>query len=129
MKSGSSTIRAARRRLVRGVAVLLLLLTGIGLTFPDCCGEESVAADTPVSATRKADNAAVLNTASEGSDQDQPTRPAPCNDECFCCLRMLQSVSVASVSAPLLVTPPLVTKTQHLPSPPPRVTYHPPRTA
>jgi hypothetical protein len=118
-----------RGRLVRGVAILLLLLTGADLALPDCCGEESESVGTEVSANHRADDAAVLDTASDDSNQNQPTSPTPCTDECFCCLRMLQGVSVAALSAPVSVSQAIATKSDHLPSPPPQSTYHPPRIA
>lgn len=130
MKSGLYTNRAMRERLVRGVAILLLLLSGADLACPDCCGGESASASgAEVSVPRGAENAADPMSASDNSGREEPTRPAPCKDDCFCCLRVLQSVGVAAPSAPVSVSQSIVSKSDHLPSPPPRSTYHPPRIA
>ncbi len=125
-------------RLVRGVAIFLLLFTGADLTMQQyfCGGEEigglplqrvtlaSTASD------RDGENNAAAVPTSNDSQPDQPSDKAPCDEDCFCCCaHVLPGLGFASICNSELKSPQKPLEKDFLPSPPLQSTYHPPRFA
>ncbi len=135
MKSSVSIKRILKGHLVRGIAILFLLYTGVDLACPQICSEEQVslaaANQTLVSDASSVDpnNQTILSaSADETSHRNQPGKQESQEEDCFCCC--------AHVVPGLVFVPPIIFQQKSAvavqdESPTPRIEfetpYHPPR--
>ena len=119
MSAKSSTPTRTRwRTIVRAVAFLFLVLTGIDLTVPRLCGEE---------------NAPLFRMHSSALQDDaaqDPQSPALPTEDCFCCCsHVLAAEGHARLTALTLLTVSDTRAWSRIPLPPIRLHFHPPRIA
>jgi hypothetical protein len=125
-----------RGRIIRVIAILLLLYTGADMVSPGLCNEElpglSVEGVTlvfsPQRARQATGSAAVLST-DDSSRQHQPSGPISDDDDCFCCCsHVLPGTAFVIENISDLESHVLIAAGERLPTPPLSHTYHPPRT-
>jgi hypothetical protein len=116
-------------RIVRVIAVLFLIYTGVEITAPQFCAEASGA----VSISEVTDGYATTLSVSGRTNSDQEELPSqqPCPDEdCFCCCAHVVPGRATAVVALSDRKPDFtVPRNIDLPSPPLQSPYHPPRFA
>lgn len=123
-------------RVVRVIAILFLVYTGLDLSMPQLCREEmgnrtmaqtaASTEDNSVDATRPF--SAALGT--EDYEENLPSEPPHSEEDCFCCCaHVLPGSAAALVAAPELATSFAPRQDSGLLSPPLKSPYHPPRFA
>lgn len=123
---------AARPRIVRGLAVLFLLVTLVDIAFPPACCENAEL----LSAARQnsallgagaADEATSIPTSSQSGPEQTPDKSCCDEDCCLFCAHMLLVKAPVAEPALDLNSPALVLDQTFIPSPSLDTTYHPPR--
>jgi hypothetical protein len=136
MNSAWNIGKLRKGRLLRAVALLFLIHTGVDLFFPELCTEEPFSAGLtqslalPSPANSKERSPAVTGAPSGESKDEQRSDPQHRDEDCFCCCAHV-------MPSPLFVTPDnaelvlMVSKDQNtsIPAAPPHNPYHPPRFA
>lgn len=106
------------RAMVRAVAFLFLVITGIDLAVPRLCGEE---------------NAPLFRVHSFAATFDGPQdqqAPALPTEDCFCCCSHVIATGVhASLTSLALLTASDTSAVSRIPLPPGQLHFHPPRIA
>lgn len=129
MNSSRARFSFMPSRIVRVVAVLFLLYTGVEITVPEFCSEASGA----ISISRAAVATPTAPSISAVSDHNQKKLPSeqPSSDEdCFCCCaHVVPARGVAVVALSDLMSSFAAPPGTDLPSPPLQSPYHPPRLA
>jgi hypothetical protein len=129
-------IREFRRsQLLRVIAMLFLLHSGVDMLFPQLCNEEETFGgsfnSTRLSTTNDAEvgKAFAVDGSSEFPD-DQPSDPQHRDEDCFCCCThvMPSPVFASPDDAELVISRSTVARI-FIPSAPPDNPYHPPRLA
>lgn len=124
-------------RLARVLVLFFLVYTGADILMPQyfCAGEEVgnlPSQSRVVTPAAGADDQPVLAAfaSSEDSHREQQPDQEPHGEDCFCCCaHVLPGISFSNVGGPELKSTGATFITGHLPSPPLRGTYHPPRFA
>jgi hypothetical protein len=131
MKSHAKINRVAMKRVFRVIAVFFLIYTGLDLTVPGVCSEESsVPGIVEVSAS--ANPALSILSACIGPQtdlrQDQSPRTSLTDDDCFCCCtHVLPGNALAAIAAQQLKSAVSDPVSNSLLSPPLQSPFHPPR--
>jgi hypothetical protein len=117
--------------IVRAVAVLFLLYTGIEITVPQFCSEASSVLSISKADVEKADveNGAARVFKSNRNQSELPSEHSS-DEDCFCCCTHVVPGHALAVTAVANLTPGVaIQRTIKLPSPPLQSPYHPPRLA
>ena len=135
MKSSFSmdTTRKRHGRLVRAVAVFLLLYTAADLTMPQYfCGEEVGGKSSASLMTSRADQydgtPSRLNSAPEPPRPNAPDDRTPHDEDCFCCcVHVLPALPVTNVGGSEIKLLPAPREIESFTAPPLGGTFRPPR--
>lgn len=120
---------------VRKWSVAILLIFGCAdILSPQLCDEDMEATAHFASSSVRAEfpdssmpSIGVAN--STGTRQEQPSHPAPADDDCFCCCTHVLPGHFFEVTPLLVASPRSDLKLTALPSAPSRAPFHPPRSA
>ncbi len=137
MKSGWNIGKLRKGRLLRAVALLFLLHTGVDLVFPQLCSEEAVgvmaisaSAALPPQANSRESSGTVALSASSDPEREQRSDPPPRDEDCFCCCtHVMPSPLFITPGNAELSLPPTFRQNISILSAPPNNPYHPPRIA
>ena len=137
MSSVSHTRSGARRQLIRAIALLFLIYTGMDLASPDLCrgetlgdGRLGLVAITQPALTRDASSSVARIDASDNQPTNDPSDQPHDDDDCFCCCtHVLPGTVVASIGVTDLVSPMTNFEPHSVSSPPLARAFHPPRFA
>ncbi len=118
-------------RVVRVIAILLLVYTGADLTVPQFCSEEmGLRKFAEASASTDIRTEAAFATGASESTQDPPSERTHSDEDCFCCCaHVLPGHATAMVAVPELNSGFPALKKIDVASPPLQGPYHPPRFA
>jgi hypothetical protein len=135
-RSGWSIGKLRKGRLLRVVAVLLLLHAGGDLAFPELCSEEpfgaglSQAFELSSRANSNESSLALAVAASRESKDEERPDPYPQDEDCFCCCtHVMPSASFVAPKDAEEGSTISSRQNSSIPSTPPNRPYHPPRFA
>ena len=128
-----SHANSLRARLLRGMALFLLLFTVADISFLAPCSETNVLpAASPLAVQRirtgVADHTEALGSSDSPSDQS-PEKGCCDEDCCFLCAHALSPIAVTEVAVVEMKSLSITSADRFVPEPPLRSTYHPPRFA
>ena len=136
MTSRLSMITFSRGRLVRSVAILFLLYTGLDIACPQICSEEVVGfAANEVSLSQPDNEAKSTFSAQPSLDRQDSQRDGPTNqrsqdEDCFCCCaHVLPGIVYVAPTLLDLKSPVSIPDLVSAPAPPLFRTFPPPRFA
>ena len=133
MRRGLHSGPLLNERFLRGMALFFLLFTFADIAFPPPCSEatECVATSSVIS-TPEANHHKTVNPGALVADDDFGSDRLPdqqCGDEdcCFGCAHMLSIAAITGVVVVDLRSPGTIPSDAFVPTPPLRLTDHPPR--
>jgi len=115
--------------MVRAIAVLFLLYTGVEITVPQFCSEASgvLSISEPASDST---NLSVISPTTDNSQKGLPSEQRSSDEDCFCCCaHVVSGRALAAIAISDLMPSFAVQGKIDLPSPPLQSPFHPPRLA